>query len=248
LAAIIMKKVLKISILLNLVLAGTLQFKMGTVLKVGVPPTTAPVPPPIASAPATPSAIMEKPQPFQWSQLFSANDYRLYVNRLRSIGCPEGNVRDIVWGDADRAFSKKRHELNLDGHGTGTWSEAAERQLVASLLGDAGLAEGGSKLADPGQSEGQPVEAASQPLVFQPVDVAALGFNDDQMEAVEQVRQQFIDAVGGTNQDPADPNYLKRWQQAQKKMDVLARGQLGGKAYMQYELAVLRAQQAAAQP
>jgi len=240
-----MKSIPKISILLNLILAGTLLIKMGAAPKASVP-----TPPLLAAATttATPPAITEKASPFQWSQLFSTNDYRLYVARLRAAGCPETTVRDIAWGDADRAFSRKRQELNLDGQGTGAWSTAAEQQLVAILIGDASLAEGGSAAADPGKSDSQPVADAKYPVVLQPVDLTALGFNDDQMKAVEQVRLQFLDAIGGTNQDTADPNYVKRWQQAQKKMDDVARGQLGGKAYMQYELAVLRVQQAAVQP
>jgi hypothetical protein len=244
---IFMKTVLKISILMNLVLAGALLFEMGTVPRDGAPPASTPAPPPIATA-ATPLAATEKPQRFQWSQLFSENDYQLYVNHLRAAGCPETTVRDIVWGDTDRVFSKKRQELNLDARQAGPWSEAAERQLGANFLGDASLAKASSDAADPGQGDGQPAADTSYPLVFQPVDLAALDFNDDQINAVEQVRQQFIDAIGGTNQDPAAPDYLKRWQQAQKTMDTLVRGQLGAKAYMQYELAVLRAQAAAPQP
>jgi len=178
----------------------------------------------------------------------SYHNYRVYVTRLRSAGCPETTVRDIVWGDAERVFAKKRQELNLDARQAGKWSTAAERQMVADLLGDASLAAGGSEATAPGQSDAQPAAVALYPLVFQPVDLAALGFNDDQVSAVEQVRQQFIDAIGGTNQNPAASDYWQRWQQAQKTVDTLIRGQLGSKAYMQYEMAVLQAQQAAAQP
>jgi len=242
-----MKLLLNISILLNLVLASVLLCKMETASKFSVPPTTAPVPPPFAAA-ATPPAITESVQPFQWRQLFSTNNYRVYVTRLRSAGCPETTVRDIVWGDAERVFAKKRQELNLDARQAGKWSTAAERQMVADLLGDASLAAGGSEATAPGQSDAQPAAVALYPLVFQPVDLAALGFNDDQVSAVEQVRQQFIDAIGGTNQNPAASDYWQRWQQAQKTVDTLIRGQLGSKAYMQYEMAVLQAQQAAAQP
>jgi hypothetical protein len=48
-------------------------------------------------------------QPFNWSQLESS-DYRTYVANLRSIGCPEQTIRDIVAADLDNAYYAPRRQ------------------------------------------------------------------------------------------------------------------------------------------
>ena len=43
---------------------------------------------------------------FRWAQL-EAEDYRDYVGRLRSIGCPEQTIRDIIIADVDKLLAPK---------------------------------------------------------------------------------------------------------------------------------------------
>src|SRR6267143_1193334 len=43
---------------------------------------------------------------FHWGQLES-EDYRTYIARLRSIGCPEQTIRDIIIADLDKLFAPK---------------------------------------------------------------------------------------------------------------------------------------------
>ncbi len=86
------------------------------------------------ATPAAPASSDMETAPFHWSQLVSAKDYRAYIANLRAIGCPEPTIEDIVRGDTDRAFAWERSQLDLDGAGTGPWSQAREMQLVASLL------------------------------------------------------------------------------------------------------------------
>src|SRR5689334_5146891 len=43
---------------------------------------------------------------FRWAQLES-EDYRAYVARLRSIGCPEQTIRDIIIADLDKVLAPK---------------------------------------------------------------------------------------------------------------------------------------------
>jgi hypothetical protein len=77
-----------------------------------------------------------EPQPFRWQQLESPTDYRVFIANLRAIGCPEATIEDIAKGDANRAFSWERHQLGLDGSGSGPWSRFRETQLVATLLAE----------------------------------------------------------------------------------------------------------------
>lgn len=43
---------------------------------------------------------------FDWQQVESA-DYKEYINHLRSIGCPESTIRDIIISDIDKLYEPK---------------------------------------------------------------------------------------------------------------------------------------------
>src|SRR5258707_1361896 len=43
---------------------------------------------------------------FQWAQLES-EDYRTYIARLRSIGCPEQTIRDVIIADLDKVLAPR---------------------------------------------------------------------------------------------------------------------------------------------
>jgi hypothetical protein len=65
-----------------------------------------------ASRPATPAPItvvtniVSATNDFRWAQLES-EDYRDYIARLRSIGCPEQTIRDLVIADVDKMFAPR---------------------------------------------------------------------------------------------------------------------------------------------
>jgi hypothetical protein len=80
-------------------------------------------------------------------------------------------------------------------------------------------------------------KSASLPLVFQPVDPAAVNLNESQQQAVNNQRQEFINSVSSSSQNPADPAYEQTRQQAQTQSDQMTVVQLGYNAYMQYWLA-----------
>jgi hypothetical protein len=258
-----MKTILKISIWLNLGLLGGLIYVAVNQRKVEIAGTlgnSAEITPSAqaVTAPASVAVASELPKPFRWSQLESTSDYRIYVANLRAIGCPEATIQDIVSGDAGRAFSFERNQLGLDGSGTGAWSRLHQAQLVADLLGEQSTA---AKLTAPPQSaenQSQPntetevaetstgtqnVEqqhyssspAPSYPLVFQKVNMDALGLSASDKAAIQQVQQQFINDIGGPNQNPNDPAYLPKWQQAQINADDALRELLGSQGYMAYE-------------
>lgn len=82
---------------------------------------------------------------------------------------------------------------------------------------------------------------ARLPLVLLDPD-PSLNFSAGQLERLKNLRQSFIDEVGGLNQDPASPAYLEAWQNAQWKSDQLYKTLYGWKAY---NLQLLRATQEA---
>src|SRR5687768_15456038 len=48
---------------------------------------------------------------FRWRQLES-EDYRTYIERLRSIGCPEQTIRDLVIADLDKLMASRLEAIN----------------------------------------------------------------------------------------------------------------------------------------
>ena len=257
-----MRVTLKISLLLNLVLLGALVWRLA---QPGPPaaPVVSPLalPPPAAGGPAPVSAPRGEPEPFRWSWLES-DDYRVYVKNLRSVGCPEAALRAIVTADVHAVYARRSRALEekLAALADAPWpaqldgasreqalrtemlalpgQEAAE---IASLLGlnpppdqTVAAAAPGSAGADSSAPDEHPV---SLPLVFQPVDSAALNLDGDQQAVIDQLRQNFMTQIGGTNQDPADPAYLARWQKAQPAMDSMLRGLLGTEVFSKFQQA-----------
>jgi hypothetical protein len=244
---LVMKTILKISILLNAVLLGGLIFIWTNPRKVG-----AALPSAMTKAEPQSLALVQsglpvmrteaEPEPFRWGQLLSKNDdYRDFVANLRAGGCPEPTVEDIVRGDAERAFYAKRAELNVDGTESGPWSAQAQIQLVAYLLGQSATQEVAADTAplSPTARRRQPtpVQTVSMPIVMQNIDLAALGLTNDQKQMIAEVRRNFLEQVGGTNQNPNDPAFLARWQQAQIEADTRLQATLGYQVYMQCQIA-----------
>ena len=250
---------LKISLLVNLLLLGALIF-VGTearppvtAAKPAAPPARPPEVSAAAAAPApVPAPVVAPavtPVPFRWSQLDSA-DYSAYVKNLRAIGCPEPTLRAIVTADVQAAFSVYAQKLNetLASRAGASWAtrlatvlsdqalrdelqrlpdEAAEK--IDDLLGithpaPAELAEAGGE-----NSVSEPV-TVTMPLAFREVDPATLNLNEEQAQALADLRQQFMEQIGTTNH-PDDPAYLQRWQQTQPQADNMLRAMLGNRVF-----------------
>jgi len=242
-----MKTMVKISVLLNVALLAGLMFLWANPRKeVAALPPALSKPEPLAHAvvQSAPPVVRSKVEskPFHWSQLLSKNDdYRDFVANLRAAGCPEPTVEDIVRGDAERAFFAKRAELNVDGTASGPWSAQAQIQLVAYLLGQSPTQEVAADTAPTSPAAHRrrpsPVQTVSMPIVMQNVDLAALGLNNGQQQVIAEVRQNFLEQVGDTNQNPKDPVFLARWQQAQIEADTRLQATLGYQVYMRYQIA-----------
>lgn len=223
---------------------------------------TSPGPMVMAQTP-TPAASPAGPAPFRWRQL-EARDYHVFVKNLRDIGCPEATVRAIVTADVYavyenriRALEKRIAELNagswtnwLAGAGTETELKSELEQIpdgeaaeINELLGVKGApAQDSVAVASATASANASAKAAarsqpaSMPLALQNVDLTAMNLNDVQKQVIENIRQNFLDQIGGTNQDPNDPAYLARWQQAQPEADNRLRGMLGTAFFQDYQL------------
>jgi hypothetical protein len=85
--------------------------------------------------------------------------------------------------------------------------------------------------------EPEKITTAPLPLVFQAVDPKSMKITPDQQEIINQLQQSFLDQIGGTNQDPNDPQYRERWEQARPFIDQELKAQLGQAFFLQYEAA-----------
>jgi len=292
-----MKTTLKLSILLNCgLLCGLLLLLAagGKAHSVAAPPAQFEEPPAAAetAVPATTVPVRGDERPFNWSQLESS-DYSTYIANLRSIGCPEQTIRDIITADVDSQYAPRREPLEQKLTGNASAKSGAlesglqkmrqeEASLITGLLGTPTTAAKtstvsaealasdsvrqeparaasmllGSQNATPSMSTLNPrtsevaVEAAlsgsprkappatiSLPLVLQPVDPSGLNLNSQQAQVVSDLRQRFIEEVGGPYQDPNDPAYSQRWQASQPQADLDLRGMIGIRAWEGYQMA-----------
>jgi hypothetical protein len=207
--------------------------------------------------PAKPPSAVSAAVSFHWSQLESTN-YRTYIANLRGIECPEQTVRDIIAADVDEAFfAPRRGELKPDQ--TAPALEYALRQLnqeeaalVATLLGDQPTASAVAVhpirariLRVKSQAEREADRPVSLPLVLQPVNPDALKLTETQIQTINDLRQTFLEEIGGTNQDPSDPAYRRRWQAAQREADDMLTGMFGRNFTLNYRM---QSENLAAQP
>lgn len=70
---------------------------------------------------------------FHWSHLESA-DYREYIEKLRSVGCPEATIKDIIITDIMRLYAARRGNFYHNGREFRFWETDEKRKLKASQL------------------------------------------------------------------------------------------------------------------
>jgi hypothetical protein len=244
------------------------------------------VPPPSPEAPAA--------QPFHWRQIDSA-DFPTFVSNLRSIGCPESIIHDIVQGEVTEIYAEKeraaavaespqveRPNSRVSGS-TGVPTRQTPQEIraekdrtLAALLSQGGRTQVAESSNEAGlqtntvpaesvspvtQAQSRPVPQAQSPVypVFvshqlgsaSPVSGAsgagaasgesAGSSTPAPVSAAEQaildrIQNNFVQAVGGANQDPNDPAYLERWQAAQQVSDAEYKKFFGGRAYVQRQM------------
>jgi hypothetical protein len=195
-------------------------------------------------------------QLFRWDQIESTN-YSAFIANLRRIGCPEATIRDIITARVDALYAPKR--LTLQEQETTVRSDMstlrpatlqaireAEQRLaheesvqLAELLGTPeGDAENdASNVSTKSVSKRDP--GVTMPLIFQTVDTNALNFSASQWAVINQLQKNFLNQIGSQNSDPNDPEYRRRWQNAQPMIDHEFRAMLGDGAFLDYQAATL---------
>jgi hypothetical protein len=72
--------------------------------------------------------------------------------------------------------------------------------------------------------------APTQPLVFAE-DSPSPNLSPEVVVEIASLRRQFIDEIGGYDQDPSDPEYARRWEEARQLLDEQLRTQLGEETF-----------------
>jgi hypothetical protein len=91
-----------------------------------------------------------------------------------------------------------------------------------------------------------PVIRGSYAVVQDPVvlmDTTNQPFTADQLQQIDELRQQFVQSVGGANQNPNDPAYYRQWELAREAADDRFRVLFGDQAFLS-----MNAQAATIQP
>jgi hypothetical protein len=73
------------------------------------------------------------------------------------------------------------------------------------------------------------------PLALERFDPDLLDLKPDQVNALREAEQLFVDLVGGEDQDASDPAYLERWQAAQPHVDMILRTRIGDNAFQRIQ-------------
>lgn len=108
-----------ISLALNVVLGGWLVRRATSAAPAPVPriPRLPIVTEPAPGVPGETNIATATPQiidaDFHWSELV-AEDFKLYRDHLRAVGCPEATVRDIILSEIDEHFLQRRKALLAD--------------------------------------------------------------------------------------------------------------------------------------
>jgi len=252
------KQILPISLAANVVVAGVLVYcelshRWACRPPVLAPPVSAITPSVILpTEPACPSPT-PSPAPFCWSQV-EASDYPTYIANLRGIGCPEQTVRDIITADVGSLYAQKRMELQARGLSAMELARSMEqlqREQDGVLLRLLGPQNGSETAGSSDTSATAKADAAATPGptvatgdgVPRPLTVpmvlltpdSSLNLTAEQKEDWSVLSKDFVDAIGGPNQNRNDPEYIIRWKKAQELLDNRARAIFGDEAYSRYQ-------------
>ncbi len=140
------------------------------------PPATAQA---IHSPRSEPDAASTKPA-FHWSQIDSA-DFPTYVSNLRSIGCPEATIKNIVSSELEDIYTEKRLALEQKAIAGNTARRSLDMEIQKLTQEEAVVKtrlfsssnDQSADLTSPIEIASQNVEAARVPLALQAVYAAS---------------------------------------------------------------------------
>jgi hypothetical protein len=215
-----------------------------------------------------------------WSHLESS-DVATFIRNLRSIGCPEHTIRNIIGDYVAGVYDGKRREMEsqfgstpavlqqklddlqkeqtarVDGFlgsppqqtADGNSSRTPDGSGIVSASVSSGTAAGSQP--DENNRTAQTESSQSPALVRIPLAFVNPGSTSEltpkQQAQLQSIQQNFVSAVGGGNQNPADPSYLAAWQTAQEQADEQYKMLFGTQVFLQHHMQAFIASKAAQQ-
>jgi hypothetical protein len=176
-----------------------------------------------------------------------AGEFQNYAAALRAQGCPDKTVRELVASRITAAFQTRRTAIRKQSRQDNTPGAAIQAELDALNREQGALIERLFGAEEPAaamtNAEATPATAVPNGIERAPLMPAVMAealpatvSTAEQAADWEKVRYDFVNAIGGPNQDPADPQYRKRWTSAESEADRRFRLLFGDTAFVQHQL------------
>lgn len=235
------KHLVSASLFLNLILGTLLFFSLRSADSLN--PSPVPLPQPHGTPPPAASTNDSSfHRVWHWKDLDS-DEFPTFITNLRSFGCPEQTIRDIITAEVNRDYDQKLADLNSSGLSANQYVVEKRRldqerlSVLETLLPSSSLASSRAKFSDQssatqsGSDASSPLEQpVSTPLFLLEPD-SSLHLDETQVNAWNDLQRTFIAKIGGTSQNPYDPEYRKRWDEAQKDLDQAFQSKFGDDAF-----------------
>jgi hypothetical protein len=239
------------SVILNFVLV---VFLITSTIRSKTPRAEVPAQASVTKAVSIPATSMqEPPRSITWNKITSP-EYANYISNLRALGCPERTIRWIIAsemstgnqpGAADVASLTPLQQEQLQQFlGAPPVTDGKVPVSPAGGAADVSFDEQGVVTNSPlsqisttngnatnGAVTAEAAPAPQFPLAFYMQAGPRAELAPEQKNALQSLIKSFTDQVGGSNQNPTDPAYLTRWQDAQPISDGIFRAQFGYAAY-----------------
>ncbi len=175
-------------------------------------------------------------------QVVESADYKKYIANLRSIGCPEETIQDIIKADVDKLFASRRKEITKPKEEFKYWETGMQ-----AFMGDATNPEVVDKLQALAQEkrallkELLGIDVADKPdlmaAAFNPIERLLNFLPDEKQTKVLEMMQQFqakmMKSMGNGAPDEQDRKNLMA---AQKEYEATLSKMLSPQEYEQYQL------------
>lgn len=230
-----LKGVLVISLLANVLLGGlALRSSKSEASKETVPEAAVPK---LAEKPKVVKQLVTNTVTKQitW-EMVESGDYKEYIANLRSIGCPEETIRDIIIADVNKLYDKKKKEARGGPRKFEYWKSgnpfagAMDSELIQKLK--ALDEERNSVLRALGITPDAKTEMA-QSMVMNPLETALDFLSDEKKSRVVKLMSDMQSKMMEASKDGADPEAMGK---AMKDMENALKGVLSPEEFQNYQL------------
>jgi hypothetical protein len=241
------KPALILSLMVNVGLVGAVAY-LATSRSVSVGPAPNVGGTPLAKDAA--AVAVTKPRPahvtnvvfksFDWQSVESP-DYKEYIANLRSIGCPEETIRDIIIADVNKLFEDRKKALKKPEKPFKFW-ETGMQGMMGGMMDPEAIAAQQALAAEKkalirqllgiDYEEKVNVMAAFNPFERM-LDFLPSGKQNQIMEIYQQMQAKQVEAFKGGTPDEVD---LKKMQEAQKDLEKQIAGILTPEEFEKYQL------------